>query len=130
MEKINYLIFGGLTTAVNYVVFFLINAPIQSEYAYIIANGVAWVAAVTFAFVTNKIFVFQSKTSGGKALLREAGSFVAARLASLLFEYSWMILAVEALRMNEYVAKIIASVVVVILNYFFSKLFIFRKKSN
>gem|GEM_PF-30926 len=130
MEKINYLIFGGLTTFVNYAVFFLVDALLRSEYSYLVANGIAWVAAVAFAFVTNKIIVFRSKTNSAGALLREAGAFVAARVVSLLIEYAWMLLAVEVLSIHKYAAKLIAAVVVIILNYFFSKLFIFRHKNE
>ena len=127
IEKLSYLFFGGLTTLVNYAVYFAANALIKGERAYLISNGIAWIAAVSFAFVTNKKYVFKSKTAGAAELLREAGSFAAARLASLAIDYGWMLAAVELLRMDDKIAKIFSNVFVVIINYFFSKLFIFNK---
>ena len=130
MEKLRYLFFGGLTTIVNYGVYFLFRALIDTGYSYLIANGAAWVAAVVFAFVTNKLFVFKSKTRSRAELAAEAGSFVAARLASLLFDYGWMILAVEVINLHDGVAKLLSNVIIVIINYYFSKMFIFKKKGE
>ena len=129
-EKINYLIFGGLTTGIDYAVYFLLKSFLVDDRAYLSANGIAWVAAVSFAFITNKLIVFRSKAANLKALFREIGSFIAARLFSLLFSYVWMILAVETMHMNDSVAKVVSGVVVIIMNYFFSKVFIFRKSNR
>ena len=127
MEKLSYLMFGGLTTAVNFAVFILFNAIINTDGSYLYANGIAWVAAVAFAFVTNKRYVFKSKAADRDDLLREIGSFTGARIVSLAFDYGFLLFAVEMLHMNKNIAKILSNVVVVVMNYFFSKMFIFRK---
>ena len=127
-EKVNYLIFGGLTTVVNFVVFFAANELLGVDYRP--ATVLAWCAAVAFAFVVNKRYVFRSRTEGLAALVREIMLFLTARVSSLLFDMGWMILAVEILHMNELWAKILSNVVVVVVNYFFSKLFVFRKPDN
>ena len=127
-EKINYLIFGVLTTAVNFAVFFITNTALAIDYR--LSTMLAWAVAVAFAFVVNKRFVFKSKTDSWQALGREVFLFLSARVASLLFDMGWMILAVEALAMNELLAKILSNVVVVVINYIFSKAFIFKKKTG
>ena len=108
-----------------------------------ISNVLAWIFAVAFAYVTNKLFVFESKSWEGKVLAKEIPSFVAARLFSLGVEELGLIIFVNFLHFDskvfhiplinfdlsgEMTAKIILAVVVVILNYFFSKLVIFKKK--
>lgn len=139
-ELITYVIFGGLTTVVNLVVFSLSGLVLGAE-RYLISNVIAWVAAVIFAYITNKIWVFESKSWEPKVLLKEVPSFFAARVFSFLVEEAGLFLFVDLLGFNEYslniltfefsgefIAKVILAVVVVILNYVFSKLFIFKKK--
>ena len=130
MEKLTYLVFGGLTTAINLAVFILINAIVRIKNSYLYANGVAWAVAVAFAFVTNKRYVFKSKSADLNGLLREIGSFTGVRIASLLYDYGFLLFAVELLNMNKNIAKILSNVVVVVMNYFFSKVFIFRNKQS
>ena len=125
-EKISYLFFGVLTTIVNFVVFGITNGLLNIDYRP--ATVMAWVVAVTFAFITNKLFVFESKSFEAHILRREMTTFLAARVLSLLFDIGWMIFAVEMLNMNEYIAKILSNVVVIVINYFLSKLFVFKKK--
>ena len=122
-EVISYLFFGVCTTVVNYLVFFALKQWID----YRIANAAAWLASVLFAYITNKIWVFESHAQGVSNLLREFGAFVGSRVLSGLFDMGFLILAVEWLGVNEWLAKLIDSVVVVILNYLFSKLLVFRK---
>lgn len=123
-ELISYLFFGVCTTAVNYIVYFILHSYID----YRIANAAAWLASVIFAYVTNKIWVFESHTRGFSDILKEFGAFIGSRILSGLFDMGFLILAVEWLGMNEWLAKIIDGVVVVVLNYIFSKLLVFRKK--
>jgi len=126
-EKIMYLFFGGLTTAVNYAVYFICTRLFaQPELA---ANAVAWVVAVLFAFVTNRLWVFESKRKGG-AVLRELGAFAAARVLSLLLEMGILFLFVTVWGMWDLPVKLAANVLVVVLNYFASKWIIFRKKKG
>ena len=114
-EVISYLIFGVLTTVVNFVF-------------YITSNVIAWVFAVVFAYITNKLFVFESKSWEPALVFKEVISFGAARIISLLFETGFLALTVEIIGVPELIAKVIAAVFVVIINYVASKLFIFKKK--
>jgi putative flippase GtrA len=91
-----------------------------------IATVSSWVLAVAFAFVTNKLFVFQSASLDAGVILREAVAFVCARLLSLGFEIVWMNVTTAVLKWNDSLCKLGAQVVITILNYIFSKLFIFK----
>lgn len=139
-ELIIYVIFGGLTTVVNLVVFTLFGMLLGDE-KYLITNAVAWFAAVVFAYITNKIWVFESKSWSGKVLLKEIPSFFAARVFSFVLEEAGLFLFVDILSFNEIsikilsfeiggelIAKVILAVVVVVVNYVLSKLVIFKKK--
>ena len=127
-EKINYLVFGVFTTVVNFVVFGFVTAVFSLDYR--LATFLAWMAAVVFAFITNKLFVFQSKSFNRQIMIKELLRFVAARIVSFWFDLGWMVFAVEILLMNEYIAKILSNVVVVISNYFFSKMFVFDRNDK
>lgn len=141
-ELIIYVIFGALTTVVNFVVFKIFNVILGNE-NYLISNIIAWIFAVIFAYITNKIWVFESRSWSGKVLLKEIPSFFSARILSFLIEEAGLFIFVDLLKFNEFVldlkfirfsgemvAKLILAVIVVILNYFFSKLFIFKKKKE
>lgn len=102
------------------------------------ANAVAFVAAVAFAYITNKLFVFESKSWSGKVLLRELPAFVGARLLSFGLEELGLLICMW-IQVEQYslfglngilVAKVVLSLVVVVLNYFFSKCFIFKKSKG
>lgn len=122
-ETISYIFFGVLTTVVNYTVYVLL----YDVFSTIAANSIAWVAGVLFAYVTNKIFVFESKAANAFQVLREFVMFVLARVASLLFENAFLWLTVDMMHWNGLLSKAIAAVGVVIMNYVFSKLFVFIK---
>ena len=131
-ETISYLIFGVLTTIINIVVFWFAErelALIMSEdAASLVGNVIAWVISVAFAFVTNKLFVFESKSMAFKVVMAELTGFVIARLLSLAFDEGFMFVAIVLLGMNSLLAKIISNVFVVIINYVLSKFFIFKNK--
>ncbi len=127
-EALMYLIFGVLTTAVNFAVYIPLTMLSDSDAFVLAANLAAWVCAVAFAFVTNKLFVFGSKTTEKKELLRELGSFVGARLLSLGAEELVLFVFVVWLGLNEIIFKIVTQIIVLVMNYVFSKLFIFKKK--
>ncbi len=131
-ETISYLIFGVLTTIINIVVFWFAErelAFIMSEdAASLVGNVIAWVISVAFAFVTNKLFVFESKSMAFKVVMAELTGFVIARLLSLAFDEGFMFVAIVLLSMNSLLAKIISNVFVVIINYVLSKFFIFKNK--
>ncbi len=90
-----------------------------------IANIISWIFAVSFAYITNRIFVFKSKT---KNIFKEISSFFASRFLTLIIDMSFMALMVNLMSMNDKLSKIIVQFIVLILNYLFSKLFVFRKK--
>lgn len=119
---ISYLVFGGLTTLINIVTFALLN-PIMN---YQVANIIAWFLSVLFAYVTNKIWVFSSKTQGFMALIKEMGSFFIFRGLSLAMDIFMMWLGISVLHANPVLTKIVDNIVVVIANYFFSKWYIFK----
>ena len=130
-----YIIFGGLTTVVDWTVSFLLyylwgDAIEATPVLLHGANVIAWVAAVAFAYITNRIWVFESKRRGFLPILGEIGAFAGGRVLTLLLQEAIMAVFCTWRGLNEYLFKIIAAVLVVILNYFISKLFVFRKKKN
>lgn len=127
-EMLAYLVFGVLTTLINIVSFSILRDTFQVEL--LAANTLAWVISVAFAFVTNKLFVFQSKSFAPALLLKELVSFVAARLLSLGVDTAGMWLLVSVLQANELLSKIWMNVLVVVINYVLSKWFIFKKKPD
>jgi putative flippase GtrA len=140
-EVILYIVFGVLTTVVNLIVFTICNRAfdgtnfLNSDFLsflffdkpYLLSNTIAWIVAVVFAFFTNKIFVFQSKSFEMRNLLKELASFLGARVFSLIVEQIGLFILIDKVLLNELVSKIILGIIVVVLNYFFSKLFIFKK---
>ena len=131
-EQLLYLIFGGLTTVVDWSVSFLLyyfwgEAIDATPLLLHGANVIAWVAAVTFAYVTNRIWVFESKRRGFVPIVCEIAAFAGGRVLTLLLQEAIMGVFCTWLGLNEYLFKIIAAVLVIILNYFISKLLVFRK---
>lgn len=122
-EVILYLIFGVLTTLVDYIVF-CIGKDIFNMH-YILSTCLAWFFAVLFAYVTNKFFVFSSSKTNN--LLREAFMFFVLRLASLLLSIIFMFILVDLININEKLSKFLVNFLVVVVNYIFSKLYIFKK---
>jgi len=127
-DTIPYLFFGVLTTLVNIVGFWFFNYIVGMNYQ--IANVIAYFVSVVFAYVTNKLWVFDSHTDTTKAFLLEMGSFFLFRGGSWVIDQGTMTIGVSLLHMNDLIVKFIANVVVVILNYIFSKFIIFRKKEK
>ena len=128
-----YLIFGGLTTVVDwlvsFVLYYLLDGAIQQNALFIqVADVTAWVCAVTFAYVTNRKWVFESKKKGLLPIAAELGSFAGGRVVTFLIQEGIIFVCCNLLSLNVYAVKIAASVIVVILNYFISKLLVFRKK--
>ena len=127
-EYFLYLLFGGLTTVVNYAVYIPLASWLKMDV--LIANAIAWVAAVAFAYITNRKWVFESKNTGLKAILKEIGEFVLGRLITLGLEELILFVFVDILGLNEIIFKLVASVVTIIVNYIFSKFIIFKKEKN
>jgi len=141
-ELIMYVIFGVLTTLVNFGAFWLFT-KILGEQLYLVNNAIAWVVGVVFAYITNKLFVFESKSWEIKLVTKEVAEFFGARVLSFLVEEGGMLLFVSVLGLGEksltifgftitgqFVVKILLAVIVVVLNYIFSKFFIFRKQET
>ncbi len=141
-ELILYIIFGVLTTLVNLVSFSIFTLIIGDK-LYLLNNAIAWIISVIFAYFTNKLFVFNSKSFAAKVLFKEFTEFLIARIFSFLVEEFGMWFFIDILGFNNFsiniigfningqlITKILLSVIVVIMNYFFSKFFIFAKKQN
>lgn len=127
-EIINYLIFGVLTTLVNFIVYVILSKVMLVDE--VIANIIAWIISVIFAYITNRVYVFESKSKGLKSIIKEFSSFIGCRLFSGIVDMGSFWLLVTVLKMNDIVSKIIISVFVVILNYVFSKLIIFKNRKE
>lgn len=122
---VSYLFFGVLTTAVNVAVYYIFYNILSVPN--IVSTIIAWVAAVAFAFITNKLFVFDSKSWEPSVALRELWTFTACRLGTGVIEVGMMWLFVDVLTFNGTVMKLLTNFIVIVLNYIFSKLVIFKK---
>ncbi|MBR5773224.1 MAG: YfhO family protein, partial [Clostridia bacterium] len=122
-EIISYVIFGVLTTVVNFLVYFLLYNLFNINY--IVSNTVAWIAAVVFAYFTNKRFVFNDTDECDGDNVRKFLTFTAGRLLTFLIETLWLTITISMFRMNANVSKVAVAVIVVIVNYFISKFFVF-----
>ena len=137
-EMLLYLFFGGCTTLVAIIFFAIPIAMLDLGEAKIlgltidldaqVSNIISWIAAVIFAYVTNRIWVFDSRVTGASAIIKECAAFCAGRLFTLLVENILLNICTKGIGINAMIAKIIVSVVTIILNYIISKLFVFRKK--
>ncbi|MBQ8027380.1 MAG: GtrA family protein [Clostridia bacterium] len=146
-ETVTYLVFGVLTTVVNFGVFKafdLVFTKVTEFDLTLLTNFIAWVVSVVFAFVTNKLFVFESKSWKGSVLRKEIPSFVGARVFSLGVEELGLLIFVKWLGFGSFVWEIIPgfalggkmltkiglAVIVVVMNYIFSKFIIFKNKEK
>lgn len=127
-EVLSYLIFGVLTTTVNYLVYLPCYNLLGWSAA--VSNGVAWVFAVAFAYVTNKPFVFKSHDWSLKVVLPELGRFVACRVSSGVIETVLLLVTVDLLHWDGNIMKLFTSVLVMVVNYVGSKLLVFKKKER
>ena len=122
---ITYVVFGALTTAINVITYYLFynvtNLPNT------LSVIIAWVLSVAFAFVTNKLFVFESKSWQAKIAAKEAFDFFICRIATGVLEVALMFLLVDMLKLNGTLMKLVTNVIVIILNFIASKLVIFKK---
>lgn len=129
-EIISYLVVGGLTTVVSLGVYYACvftfldpDKPVQLQ----IANIISWIAAVTFAYFTNRRFVFESKNEN---MLKEATAFFAARIGTLLMEMGIMFVSVTWLGFNDKIMKLVVQFIIIVANYIFSKFLVFSKKEK
>lgn len=134
-EKWLYLFFGVLTTVVSFITagvgkYLLELAGCGKGLVSTGSTVISWICAVTFAYLTNRAWVFDSHTTGAKAIAREAASFYGGRVATLLVEMGMMWIGYDLIGINYWVTKIIANIVVLILNYVISKVFVFKNKDE
>lgn len=125
-ETILYLFFGAFTTLVNIVSYLFFTRVIL--FNFMVANTLAWILAVLFAYVTNKFFVFESKRVEIRFLFKEFLSFVSFRLLSGVIEMVIMYIMIDLLFVNDIIVKVFTNIVVIVLNYLFSKMIIFKNK--
>lgn len=126
-EGLLYLFFGGCTTLINIISFVIFR---QFKLGVDVSNIIAWLIAVIFAFITNKLFVFDSKNTDRKTVMKETISFLIARVISLGIDTGLLHLMIDFMKIHEVIAKVISNIVVIIVNYIFSKLFIFKKEKK
>ncbi len=127
-----YLLFGVFVTLANWITYaFFVTV---TNFGVTVSNAIAWFVAVASAFVTNKLFVFESKSTDIKTVLKEIVTFLSSRIATGIFEIlapAWLIsigLNQSLYGIDGFFAKLIVSIIVVIVNYILSKLIVFRNK--
>lgn len=125
-EMILYLVFGGLTTLVNIVVYYVCDKVGLSTTS---STVIAWILSVLFAYITNRIYVFESKNHRFYDLIKEIFQFFTCRLVTGVLDLGIMLLFVDVLHFNGLLIKILSNIIVIILNYIFSKLIIFKKRT-
>lgn len=125
-DVLTYLIFGVLTTVVNYAVYLPVYNLLGLSAS--VSNCIAWVVAVAFAFLTNKPLVFKSHDWSKQTVIPELTKFISCRIASGAAETVILLVSVDILHWNGNIWKLVTQVLVVVLNYFGSKLLVFRKK--
>ena len=121
-----YGIFGVLTTLINIVSYSLFYSVFGVSN--VISNIIAWVLSVLFAFITNKLWVFESKSFEFKLFMAELGNFTLCRLATGVLDLGIMFVGVDLLKGPAIILKVVSNIIVIILNYVMSKVFVFKKK--
>ena len=124
-DIVSYLFFGVCTTVVNYIIYLPCYNLLGMSAT--VSNMIAWVVAVTFAYLTNKPFVFKSHDWSAKTVVPELAKFLGCRIGSGVAETVILLVAVDLLGWNGNIWKLVTQVMVVILNYIGSKLLVFRK---
>ena len=127
-DIIPYLFFGVCTTMVNVVVYWCCAHPLKMSI--MLSTVIAWILAVFFAYITNRKWVFKSEANTREKIAREMISFFGCRITTGIADWLCMFVFVELLEINDVVIKAVANILVIILNYVASKLFVFRKGNN
>lgn len=123
-EMLLYLFFGGLSFIVSVATYALFNVPMKMDA--LIANVLSWIITVMFAFLTNRVWVFASPTDNIKDFMKQMLSFYSGRIITLVIEETILLVFINMLGFGSLLVKIVAQVVVILLNYVISKLFIFK----
>ena len=124
-EIIMYMVVGGATTLVNIIVYMTLA---KTGFSTVSADFDAWLVTVIFAYVTNRIFVFRSDKRTFSEITKEILSFFSGRMATGIIDIAIMVICVDMFLLNEFVMKLVSNVIVIILNYIISKLWVFGKK--
>ena len=127
-QIILYVIFGVLTTLVNIIAYYFFSSIININY--LISNTIAWVIAVTFAYVSNKMYVFNSTSIDRTTIIKEFITFVNCRLTSGAVEIILLYLLVDVISIDDIIAKLLIGIIVVILNFMFSKIVVFKNNGE
>ena len=123
-----YIFFGVCTTAVNIVVFWLMAHPFN--FGTVFSSVVAWTASVIFAYITNRRWVFESRARGAGKIFREVYSFFACRFATGVLDCFLMFIFVDIFGLDDVIIKILSNIIVIVLNYIGSKIFVFKNVRN
>ena len=124
-EMLLYLFFGGLSFVVSIATYALFN--IELRFNELIANIFSWIITVMFVFLTNRVWVFQTPTKGKTEFVKQMLAFYSGRVVTLIIEEVILLIFITLLGFNSMFVKIVAQIVVILLNYIISKLFIFKK---
>ena len=124
-EQILYLVFGGLTTLISIITYAVFTE--LADINILIANILSWIISVAVAYATNKSVVFRPDKKGVAQVLTEALSFYAGRLLTLLIEEAILFVFIDLAKLPNMPVKIIAQIIIIVLNYIISKVFIFKK---
>ena len=123
-----YLFFGICTTAINTICYWLLYDVLP--FGNLLSTILAWLAAVIFAFITNKLFVFESKRTSTQDCINEVVSFFGCRLLTGILDVVIMAVAVDMLQCDGLLWKLISNIIVTIINYIASKFWIFKKPND
>ncbi len=131
-EAVNYLFFGFLAFVVNMAAYaaaaWVLGADNEKVELVLIATAFAWIVSVLFAYWTNRTFVFKSRVTDKQGVWKEFTSFIGARIVTGVMELVIMYVMVDLLHIHDMLSKLVCNVVVIVSNYIFSKLWVFRKK--
>ena len=126
-ELFFYGVFGVGATVINIVSYRVLANTFGKKY-FLIANIIAWILAFIFAFITNKLFVFESRSWETQIAMKEFVGFLSARLATGILDTVLMWLFVSIISLDDTLSKIIINILIIIINYIASKFFIFKKE--
>ncbi len=127
-EIINYLIVGVLTTLISVLSYALFAKVFHIHY--MVSNIISWILSVLFAYITNKKYVFKSTVIEKKAVLKEMIDFFKYRILSFLIDVSLMYMFVSLLKVDDMISKVLVQILIIILNYVFSKIFVFKESQK
>jgi len=133
-QAMKYIIFGGLTTLVNIIVYLLFARIIFKNFAdYIrvnLSNSLALVLSIAFAYITNKLYVFKSTNKNKKELIQEIGKFIGCRVFTAIIDIVLLEVTVVIMHWHEILMKILVNILVIVLNFIFSKIIVFKNKER